>query len=236
MVDDLLLARRGGSMLDHYWEVTSVNLLSREERDTPLAEHLARTAIDMCEHVGRGALSTQSAKAVLRIILKNYFAECWPTLGQALMHKRPGFLIGHLLGMGSEKDKEPTDALLNDVPQEALLQWCRDNTPEGPAAIAYVVPIFATIKPPAWHPLAKRLIDEFGQSSEVLSRLSANMFCFSSWGSRAPYYERRIQLFGELLDHTEPSVRTWAHDETKHYEKERTMALQKAAEWEWGIH
>ncbi len=236
MTDGLLATDHRESMLSHYWEVTSVKLLSGEAPDPELAKYLVQKMIDMgCQDVGGGSLSTESARTVLRVILKNYFPECWPTVGKALLQKRPRFLLGRLLGMGSEKDKEPQNAILNTLPLEGVMQWCRENLPDGPSALAYIVPLFATVKPPAWHPLAKRLIDEFGQLPKVLDCLSANVSSFSSWGSRAPYYERRIHLLKQLLDHIEPKVPAWAEQETRCYEKEQKQAHQRDDEWKWGI-
>ncbi len=236
MTDGLLATDRRESMLSYYWEVTSVRLLARGAPDPGLAEDLVRKVIDMaCQDIGGGSLSTESARTVLRAILRNHFPECWPIIGRALLQRRPRFALEHLLGMGSEKDKEPQNAILDALPIELVMQWCRENVPEGPVALAYIVPIFATIKPPAWHLLAKHLIDEFGKVRKVLDWLSDNMFSFSSGGSRAPYYERRIALLKPLLDHVQPEVRTWAEEEIRCYEKERKQALERDDEWKWGI-
>jgi hypothetical protein len=236
MVYDLLATPRRESMLSHYWEVTSVKLISAQEVDTELAKRLVHTVVDIaCEDAGGGSLSIESARVVLRVILKNYFAECWPIVGKALIEKRPRFLLDHILGMGAQKDEGPQNALLDALPRDGLVQWCHDNSPEGPAAITYIVPVFLTVKEPAWHPLAKRLIDEFGQVPEVLDNLSANMFSFASGGSRAPYHERRIHLLRELLDHVEPKVKAWAEKEITYHEKDRARELQRADEWKWGI-
>jgi len=236
MTDGLFATDHRESMLSHQWEVTSVKLLSGEAPDPELAKDLVRKVIDMaCQDIGGGSHSTESNKKVLRVILKDYFPECWPIVGKALLRERPRFLLEHLLGMGGEKDKEPQTAILDTLPPEGVVQWCRDNLPEGPAAIAYIVPIFATVKPPAWHPLARRLIDEFGRLPKVLDSMSANMFSFSSGGSRAPYYERRIHLLRELLDHVEPTVIAWAEQEIRCYDKERKQAIQEDDERKWGI-
>jgi hypothetical protein len=236
MTDGLLATDRRESMLSHYWEVASVKLLSGGPPDPKLAESLTEKVIDMaCQHVGGGSLSTESARTVLEVILRNYFLECWPIVGRALLQRRPRFALGHLLGMGSEKDKKPQNVILDTLPTELVMQWCQENVAEGPAALAYIVPIFATVKPPVWHPLARRLIDDFGRLAKVLHYLSDNMFSFSSWGSRAPYYERRITLLEQLRDHVRAEVRTWAEEEIRCYEKERKQALERDDERKWGI-
>jgi len=236
MVDNLLPMTRRESMLSHYWEASSVKLLTREEPDTELAKYLVQTIVDIaCEDPGGGSLSTGSAKGVLRVILKDYFAECWPIVGNALVQRRPCFVLGHLLGMGSEKDEDPKDAILDELPVEALLEWCEETQPARPRAIADIVPIFATVEEPTWHPLAKGLIDRFGHEPGVLDSLSANMFSFFSAGSRAPYYGRRIELLKQLLDHGEAKVRTWAEAEIKRHEREQAEAIQRTEEWKWGI-
>ncbi len=150
-------------------------------------------------------------------------------LYKALVHN-----LEQVLGVGQEK--EGCEAVVTEVPENELVTWCTDNSPRAPAIIAKLVPVFKNKEEAKWHPLAQRLIDEFGDLEEVRSRLSMNLWSFSSWGSRAPYYERRIQLLKTILKHRCKEVRTWATMEIEGFEKDREEAQMKAEEWEWGIH
>jgi hypothetical protein len=141
--------------------------------------------------------------------------------------------LRQLLGTGHEKEK--TDALVTDLPEEKIIEWCNQNETEGPTSIAGLMPIFSGEEPGSWHPFAKRIIYEFGHLNEVLDALSGNLASFSSAGSRAPYYERRVRLFNALLDHGTAEVRQWAQSGIKYFTKERDDAQCEAEEWQWGI-
>lgn len=236
MTNDLHATGRHQSMLSHDWQVITVKLLTGKASDPKLAKFAVRTVIDVARRdPDESSLSNHSAKTVLRVVLTKYFADCWPVVGKALLRTRPRFLLESLLGMGGEKDREPQDALLDALPLENIVQWCREKSPKGAASLAYIVPIFLTITDATWHPLARRLIDEFGQYPEVLDSLSANMCSFASGGSRAPYHDRRIRLLEQLLNHGEAKVRAWAEGEIGCYKKERERAVQRDEEWRWGI-
>ena len=60
-----------------------------------------------------------------------------------------------------------------------------------------------------WHPVAKMLLDYFGDYDETLSELSANWGTFSWSGSIIPYYEQQLALIKQLSDHPLASVRKW---------------------------
>ena len=55
-------------------------------------------------------------------------------------------------------------------------------------------------------------------------------------GSRAPYYQRRINLLKELMEHPIKEVDEWARANIKWFKKERDEATRESQEWEWGIH
>jgi len=103
--------------------------------------------------------------------------------------------------------------------------------------IGHLTPLFASEKGNVeWHPLARKILDDFGELEEVRNSLCSNLYCFASGGSRAPYYQRRIELLSQLSMHLCPKVQVWANALIKELEKERDEAARVADEWEWGIH
>jgi hypothetical protein len=220
----------------HHWEVVS-NKLLRINRDIELAKHLAGEIVVMCgsDKVSWNQIS-YSAKSVLRVLVKEYYEECWDIIGKSLVSE--DWSTRHYLEniVGSGYEKEGSEALIAEIPQEGLLKWCKKNLPNGPTAIAHLTPVFSSEKEEiSWHPLARKLIDEFGNLEEVRNKFSTNLWSFSSCGSRAPYYQKRIDLLKELLDHPIKEIRGWAASNIEYFEKEREEARREAEEWEWGI-
>jgi hypothetical protein len=78
--------------------------------------------------------------------------------------------------------------------------------------MASMTPVYAdnNTKYNEWHPVARRIIDEFGNNKDVLIHLSSNMGTFSWGGSLVPYYSSQVEMFEQLLDHQFPNVREWA--------------------------
>jgi hypothetical protein len=233
----LLIGEKQSQMAVHNWEVVSNKLLTIN-RDIELAKHLAEEIVVMCasDKVSWNNID-YSAKRVLEVLLKEYFQECWDIIGNALMSEdwRTSDYLEDILGPGYEREK--SEALIADIPQDALLKWCEKNSPRGPLAIAHLTPIFSSEKDKtSWHALARKIIDEFGNIEEVRDNLRSNLWSFSSCGSRAPYYQKRIDLLSQLSNHPIKEVREWAALGIKYFEKERDSARREAEEWEWGIH
>src|SRR5690606_20703696 len=72
---------------------------------------------------------------------------------------------------------------------EKIFDWCHANSPSAPIIIAELTPIFDGNNDDFnnWHPIATRLINEFGSIQSVLNNISANMGSYSWIGSVVPY-------------------------------------------------
>lgn len=232
----LLVGEKQSQMAGHNWEVVS-NKLLRINRDIELAKHLAEEIVVICGSNNVAWNNIRSnVKRVLEVLFKEYFDECWDIISKPLVSEDWGarHYIENILGPGYEKEK--SEALITKIPQEGLLKWCKKNVPYGPATIAHLTPVFASEKgQTSWHPLARKLIDEFGNIEEVRNKLDSNLWSFSSMGSRAPYYQKRIDLLSELSNHPIKEVCEWAASSVKYFEKERDAASREAEEREWGI-
>jgi hypothetical protein len=233
----LLIGEKQSQMAGHNWEVVS-NKLLRIDKDVELAKHLAMEIVGICgSDEVQWDIIHYNAKNVLEVLLKEYFEACWDIIGRALISKdwSARHYLEDILGPGHEEER--SKALIAEVPQDELLKWCKKNDPHGPAVIAHLTPIFSSEKEKAsWHPLARKLIDDFGGIKEVRAELDSNICSFMSWGSRAPYYQKRIDLLSELLLHPIKEVCEWADSSIKYFEKERDEASRETEEWEWGIH
>lgn len=233
-----ILLGKGGKRCGNMWETVAKRIIHQEgERDTNLAKNLIEGIIEGCRSKSISFSTIEhDVKPVVGVLLQEYFEEVWAPLGERLLGDE--WVLVHNLEqvLGSRLKKEDCEAVVAEVPENELITWCKDNTPSAPAIIAKLVPVFKNKEEAKWHPLALRLIDEFGDLEWVRSRLSMNLWSFMSWGSRAPYYDRRIQLLKTVLKHRRAEVRKWAEELIEGFEKEKMQAQQKSEEWEWGIH
>ena len=109
----------------------------------------------------------------------------------------------------------------NEKRNEIIFEWCKKNSEKGPRRIANIMPLeIETNGTVTWHPLARKIIDEFGNQQEVLDELSANMGTYGTIGSRVPYLTSLKILVSELRTHTIPEVRKWADSKIKSLEIE----------------
>ncbi len=98
------------------------------------------------------------------------------------------------------------------------------------------MPLFASPPPDTnWHPLAKSIVDTFGEIEEVRRAIDMNIFSFMSWGSRARYYRRRLELVESLFSHSSSNVRKWAEAVVAGLRTEIARETVEDEEEEFGI-
>jgi hypothetical protein len=95
-----------------------------------------------------------------------------------------------------------------------LFAWAQAHPDVAPAFLAAVFPVLVSRNPRAgnnaFHPMTRRLIDEFGGREDVLRAITRNMHSFGWTGSRQPYYAMYLEPFGELVNRPIGAVRRWA--------------------------
>jgi hypothetical protein len=211
MQEGLLGAKDVGQRDIHDWQ-SAVEMVLSHGRDEQFAAHVAAEIVQACSvpevaDIGFG----RTMEGTLSVLLRDYLEQAWSSIGGALLSKdwRISFPVRHMMGMTCEK--EEGDCAFSRMPKEYLIKWCKDNEPEAPAIVAESMPLFAAPEPDtSWHPLAKSIIDAFGDIEKVRRAIYMNVFNFMSWGSRVPYCQRRLELVESLSDHPLGSVRNWA--------------------------
>jgi hypothetical protein len=144
-----------------------------------------------------------------------HFNSIWPDLSEALLSKEESYITfyglkhilgSHIGGVGR------TIGVLFEGDIDAIFKWCHENKPLAPARIAELTPIFINNNTDysEWHPVALRLLNDFGDIKEVLSSLSSNMGTYSWTGSVVPFLEAKKELFRQISDHSIEEVRNWA--------------------------
>ena len=165
----------------------------------------------------------------------------WPIIGQAIVQDRKkAWRIEHAVGDRYSFGQEQRPAILQ-VPQDLLFSWCHAHPDVGPSFVASVAPVLTNRDPNAgereFHPLVRRLLDEFGDREDVLQQLIANMHSFGWTGSRTTYYALYEQPLRSLEAHPIGAVRRWAKKMLSSFRREIDAARNEDEERDasWGL-
>jgi hypothetical protein len=172
---------------------------------------------------------------VYDMLIKIHFVTIWGELSDALLSTEENYIKFYGLKniLGSQIGGIGRSVgLLFDGDLNLIFNWCENNKPLAPARLAELTPIFDNNNPDSakWHPVANRLIDDFGEIKEVLSNLSSNMWSFSWTGSLVPFLESKKELFMQLTDHKTAEVRDWATTFIDYLDKEIELEINRDAE------
>jgi len=154
---------------------------------------------------------------LLELLLDRYLEDSWQIVGTALLSG--DFLVVHRLKrmLGGPFNKESRGSLISGLQLDFLRKWGYEHGPAAASLFATICPaIFVgDDKSATWHPIAKMLLDEFGDQERVLKNLSSNLATFSASGSLIPHYEQRIQLMKQISEHPNLKVREWSRQEIR---------------------
>ena len=160
-------------------------------------------------------------------LIKYHFDVVWPYISDVLISSEKDYDRFHALTSIFQSNISTTNNMSNvsvlfSGNIDRIFEWCHDNSPEAPTIIADLAPIFAGNNDDFknWHPVATRLIDEFGTIRSVLSNISANIGSFSSIGSVVPYLNVQRELFNKLISHPTLEVSEWAKANIGYIEKD----------------
>jgi len=203
----------GGMEQDAAYDCGQVakRLLELAPADAELGNALVAEVVRVCSESDSSIGEVHQLQSLVRLVLGHQQEAAWQAVGSAYLSgdRRRRENLKSVLGTGFDRMK--TDAVICAIAPEMLVTWCRANHPRGPVAVAACMPLYAGEEdPPQWHFLAKRVIDEFRDSTEVLSSVTVSMNCYTSWGSLVPMLERQAALIGQLLNHHCARVREWA--------------------------
>lgn len=164
------------------------------------------------------------------ILIGKYFEEIWPDLSNALLSDGENYFVYYhyqdLLGSSIGGLSNEVGILFKgDI--NLIFDWCKKFTEKAPARLASMVPI---LEGEGFHPIALRLINEYGNDRDVLSNLSSNMESFSWFGSIIPLLESKRKLFNSLINHSIPEVADWANRNSYYVSKEIAREQQREDE------
>jgi hypothetical protein len=146
---------------------------------------------------------------------------------------------GMVLGSGFAFVDRPQPSILS-LPDDILFAWCHAHPDVGPAFVAVVAPVLTNRNPDAgdttFHPITKRLLDEFGEREDVLRGLVRNMHTFGWTGSRTRYFALYEPPLRGLENHSIGAVRRWSKKMLSHLCSEINAASDEDDEEQasWG--
>ncbi len=206
-IPDILFEFESISNMDDYYFTELVSRLLDEENNDKFAINISKIIIRTfsSEKFIVGLIS--SLKPILRILLSKYRNITWPIFGEALLSDY--YHMSHLF-MPDNKAKYYSKGVLTELSDDFLIQWCNDNSEKAPVIVAKLVPLFVKEDETySFHPIAKSLIYNFGDRTDVQSAIDSNMWTFSSIDSRIPYYEKQIEAIKELKTDENPKLGIW---------------------------
>lgn len=172
---------------------------------------------------------------VYEILLKVHFNNIWNDLSVALLSSDENYItfygLKHILGSHIGGVGRSVGVLFEgDI--DSIFNWCASNKPLAPTRIAELLPIFDynNTDYSKWHPVALRLIDDYGDIDEVRSHLNSNMGTYSWTGSVVPLLESKKILFNQMTNHKIESVREWANSHISYLDKDIEREKNKDAE------
>ena len=180
-------------------------------------------------------------KPLLPLLLADFPEISWPHIGRAIVSaKEDSWRLGHLFGDAYSFGEMKNPAILQ-LPENMLFAWCHEYPDTAPAFVAGIVPVLTSQNPGdvvrAFHPVMKRILDEFGDRDDVLSSISANIGTYSWSGPRAGYYGLYEQPLNELETHPTKKVRVWVQEMIRDLNLEKKAAIDEQDEQEahWAV-
>lgn len=226
---------RHGQLDFHHWQKAVESLLGSGDAD--FAKLIARQILDALSDRPQYSEIEHNIKPVLHRLFQEYGKQVWPIFSEAIAGAEP-IKRYKLENMMSERTRpeEKIGAVL-EMPIDYLMEWCRSNPEFAPEFLAKVIPVI-TKQDDKWefHPLARSLIDEFGNDEKVLSAISVNIGTYSWTGSLVPFYQRQEEAFNTIADHENPAVRKWASNNLSFIRGQIEHESRRDQEHDWGIY
>lgn len=216
-----------GTMQVYYFEEIMKWMLGKGRND----QNARATALALARALGSVAerFNERFIKPLIPKLLSGFPEITWPIIGQQIVsNQTEAWRFQHLLGTLSGQLRKAKTAPILSLPEDTLFAWCHAHPDRAPTFVAGVVPILTSYDDDAddrsIHPVMKRLLDEFGDSNDMLQSVSSNLFTFVWSGSLTTYYGLYEEPLGTLLNHHKGPVRRWARKTLR----ENTQRIQNA--------
>ncbi|MEJ8819458.1 hypothetical protein [Lacibacter sp. H407] len=229
-----------GTMDYYYWSDPIIKLLD-EIDDSEFADFILTLIIDQCKDFEGFYSKENSFYRVLEKIQEKYFDSFWQHVSDLYNNVSEfglaAFHFKSLLGSRQDAYANSEGLLFKGDKQkfEIVFEWCKGKNLSVVSRIAELLPIYLANGDGSfdWHPYARKFIDQFGESKEVLGYISAKIGTYSWIGSIVPKLERDLMLFKRLVDHPLENVRIWADLHVQDLEKKIKAESDRDADEIW---
>ena len=196
--------------IGHPWETTTQRLL-KGTNDAEMAKTISAEIMRMCGDQNLHYNSDFFLKPVLELLFKEYQEIVWAEVGRALL-SNDWMTTHHLVDLiGDSSDKTVGATLVSSLPMELLTRWCRGNGPVAAKQLARITTVFEKHDDRlTWHPVARMLIEDWGDQQGVLDGITTNIGTYGWEGSAIPYYQAQTVLMREFENDAKQTVRKWA--------------------------
>lgn len=170
---------------------------------------------------------------IYEVLISDYFNDIWQELSVYLLSEDVEYIrffgLKNILGSSINSSVRAGIGLLFKGDIDKIFNWAKKYPDLAPERLAQLIPIFAgnNDKFDELHPIAIRLLNEFGNCKNVLDSFGANMGTFSWIGSAVPILKSKKEVFKSLKNHNIPEIREWANyrysiiDKEIQYEEKR---------------
>ncbi|ABN07144.1 hypothetical protein Mlab_0974 [Methanocorpusculum labreanum Z] len=197
------------------YSVTNIisGLLQQSGPDLDIAKNLTEEIIALCSGNTVIVLIYEDLEEIIKLLLlPEYIETTWPIFGAAITSREYRGSDSLELILGSEASAGKwAPSPLESIQLPLITQWCEDEPDRAPIFLANaILPLINIDQKITWSPLAKYLINHYGDNEKVLAGLTNKISIFSWIGSKRPFYETWLNNFEALLTHLNPRVKRWA--------------------------
>jgi len=190
-----------------------VALLEQKDPDTLFASQIVEGIIELCsDSPDTFAVSHDFNELITLLVSPRYVEVTWPILGHAIITRNysVNYCLKDILG-GQASCEKWNPCLLESIPLSQISKWCEENREKAPYFLSEaILPIINIENKNTWSPLARYLLDNYGDDNKVLSGLTHKMHQYSWIGSQIPFFETWLDGYNDLLHHENLNVRRWA--------------------------
>ncbi|MEZ5586355.1 MAG: hypothetical protein R3E46_04725 [Sedimenticolaceae bacterium] len=201
-----------GQLDSHHWKEAALKLLTIDNQNEFSVELVKNLLANEPDDLNYGDIH-YAIQPVMRVILEKYGEDVWPSVVDAIEGSSPlqEYRLTQLLGSDYHSDRGKHKSVLSSLSDKVLAKWCEQNPQLAPKFVASATEVYESVEDGLrLSDRARFLIDEYGDSEEVLSALSANMGTFGWVGSVVPHYQAEVMALEPLLKHKRPAVHIWA--------------------------
>ncbi len=176
-----------------------------------------QVAITLVKQLIRENLEYDDEKMIgqlLPTLLSNFAEIVWPMISKAIEENNTASCRLSMMLREKPPFGDSENPTILSLPENILFGWCCANPQIGPAFVAGIFPLLKECDQETgseeFHPVIKRLLDEFGESEDVLGALAANIHSFSGWGSETDHLARYREPLRSIENQHKGSVKRWA--------------------------